>query len=215
MPLQGAWRAERLSLLSVGCRVRAGSPAPPSPTSSMGNFGPSRSKRVLRSPPALTLLRTPWAGNARGKRAVAFLPPPLPRQQCSRRRTLRRLERRACVVGGPAGSPREVGGGAAGAGRLEGAFLTSTPPALPWKLPGQPHLCWLLQAPPPYKQQLPEPSSAPAPSSRNSNPAPATLASHKQEMRGQTSTIPPGCLCHAFLYSASHPEFSKSQCFPL
>lgn len=151
MPLQGAWRAERLSLLSVGCWARAGSPAPPSPTSSMGNFGPSRSKRVLRSPPALTLLRTPWAGNARGKRAVAFLPPPLPRQQCSRRRTLRRLERRACVVGGPAGSRREVGGGAAGAGRLEGAFLTSTPPVLPWKLPGQPHLCWLLQAPPPYK----------------------------------------------------------------
>lgn len=75
MPLQGARRAGRLSLLPSGGRVRAGSPAPPSPTSSMGTFGPSRSKGVLRSPPALTLLLTPWAGNARGKRAVAFLTP--------------------------------------------------------------------------------------------------------------------------------------------
>ena len=84
---------------------------------------------------------------------MAFLPQSLPGQPCSWRWTLGRLERGSPlrsvrVVGGLAESQLEVADGG-GVGeevcRMEGAFLTSTPPVLPWRPSGHPHLYPLLQ----------------------------------------------------------------------
>lgn len=93
-----------------GCGARAGCPAPVACVFQGHPWAPPGPEF---SDPLQPSRSGPWGRECPG--GVACLPPALPRQQCSGPRALRRLERRAGVVGGPAGS------------RREGAFLTSSP----------------------------------------------------------------------------------------
>lgn len=165
-------------------------------------LGPART-RVLGSAPALAL-RALGAGMPGGRGLPA---PALPRQQCSGPRALRRLERRAGVVGGAAGAGARSGeAGRAARGRLSHLL----PSALPWRLPGQPPLaCRRLRS----SSYRPEPSCARAASCENSNPAPATApppqtGPERAHFDFQNS---PGFLHQAFLSLAFHPELSRSQ----
>ena len=119
---------------ALPCAFSAECPARPSPT-----------KGGLRPPLSPHILGTA-AGNARGKRALAFLPPhPLPRQPRCWRWTQERPERTVLVVGAPVESLGEVCGEVVEVCWMERAFLTSTLLVLPWRPSGRPHLYQLLQ----------------------------------------------------------------------
>lgn len=106
---------------------------------------PSRAGGGLRPPLSPHTLGT-RAANARGKRALAFLPPhPLPRQPCCWRWTQERGELTVLVVGAPVESLGEVCREVAEVCWMERAFLTSTLLVLPWRPSGRPHLYQLLQ----------------------------------------------------------------------
>lgn len=201
-PLQSAGRVGGLSLLPSGGRSWPGLQPPVS--ASREHHWAQPASRDLGSHPVLTLPNS-GAENAGGTRAMAV----------ARATVLRAADAVEAGARSECGcrtrrepSRREVGGGAAGARRLRGAPLTATPPCCHGDC--RDRLTCTAAA---LEQQLPEPSFAPALSSRNSDPAPASLlASHKHDRRGLTSKIHPGLLHHVFLYSVFHPDFSVSCC---
>lgn len=196
--MPGGWGG--LSLLPGGGRSRPGL-QPPSSASREHPWAQPAS-RDLGSHPVLTLPNS-GAENAGGTRAMAV----------TRATVLRAADAVEAGARSECGCRTrrepELGRGRRGRRRAAaGRPSHHHPSLLPWRLPWPPHLYRAA-----LEQQLPEPSFAPALSSRNSDPAPASLlASHKQERRGLTSKIHPGLLHNVFLYSVFHPDFSVSCC---